>query len=415
MNVEGGQLSPENTSLFPKIGLIISIELLFAFLILPKIHSSYNSEQQSLERKYVHTFSIVLIVIGYVISFYRGFRLPNLWTMGYFVPSYFDGIYRRAFGGTFLYLFGELRFNYYFILGVQILIFLALNLLILKAIFKSSYQIRILFALFLLSPAGGYFFHEIGYIDQLLFLILGVAISLRNQYAAYSLIAISPLFHEEALIIVFPCYYLSFFFRESQVVSKWKWIYPIAFASLLFIIIVSVRSKGDAIAEFTMKWALNANYPPRFDYIASVLATKTTAFAALHYTEHQIGSLAITVFAGVIASFTASQHDFGKKQNLLFCVAILCASLPLSLGFIGWDTSRWIFLSLSASLLVFYLARKYLRGFLFYASVISIVLFSMQVRLRYFDGFEPRKLNPTAIEAFFKNDFLRIATEIPKL
>ncbi|WP_125250346.1 hypothetical protein [Leptospira wolffii] len=411
--IEENQRTPINLPTLSKIGLLLSIELLIASLLVRKISALVAVNYSEEKPKYSDLLSSILIVLGYLFAFYRGFRMPNLWTMGYFVPSYFDGIYRRALSGTLLYVFGDLRFNYYLIVAVQVSIFLVLNILFIRELFKSNFEIRLLFAIFLFSPAGGYLFHEIGYVDQLLLLLLLIAITTTNNYLSCFLVAISPLFHEEAMFIVIPIYSLSLLFRGEKLEKMQLYSLSLAFCS--FLIGIILRSSGSDVASFAMKWGLNANYPLRLDYVSTVLAVRSTAFAAIHYAEHQIVALGITVFVGIISAFTISIRATGGRKYSLFAIGIICIILPLGLGLIGWDTSRWIFLSITASLLVFYVGRENLKGFIFYASLASVLLFSAQVKLRYFDGYKPRELSSPAISSFVREDFFRLVREIPKL
>lgn len=415
LNVEEGQITPVDSPLLSIVGLIVSLEIFFAYLFLPSVSNSDISDGEGKKGGIwsLGGVSNSLIALGYIFSFYRGFRMPNLWTMGYYVPSYFDGMRRRVLSGTLLYVFGDLRFNYYFIVGIQLAVFLALNFFLLKSLFKSRFEIRLLFAFFLFSPAGGYLFHEIGYIDQLLLLLLLVVILSRNHYISGALVAISPLFHEEAMFIVLPVYSFHVLFAKDR--PRKMWLYPVLLAVVSFLASILLKTSGSAVTAFAMKWMLNANYTPRFDYAATVLAAPTTSFAGLHYAEHQIPSLAISVLVGVFAAFTASVRDSGLRKYFIFTLGIICISLPLCLGFIGWDTSRWIFLSITASLFVFFIARENLKGFVFYASVCCILLFSFQVKLRYFDGYRPRKVSINSVQQFIESGFIQESTRIPKL
>ena len=66
------------------------------------------------------------LILAPVIAFYVGFRVPNLWSVNYYIPSVFDGFWRRSLLGTLLYPFGALRFDYRFLASLQMLALLAL-------------------------------------------------------------------------------------------------------------------------------------------------------------------------------------------------------------------------------------------------------------------------------------------------
>jgi hypothetical protein len=73
-------------------------------------------------------FLLLVILLAYVLAFTNGFRMPSLWSINYFLPSMFEGFYRRSLLGTLLFPLGELRFNYYTIASIQITIFIGLNM-----------------------------------------------------------------------------------------------------------------------------------------------------------------------------------------------------------------------------------------------------------------------------------------------
>ena len=120
------------------------------------------------EHKLLNFF--LFIALG--IACYRGFKLPSLWSINYYIPSFFDGFYRRGLAGTFLYVFGELRFNYYFIITVQFAVTAALLSVIFRYVLRADITLKIVTILYFLAPTGGYLFDEVGYIDQLLYLLL---------------------------------------------------------------------------------------------------------------------------------------------------------------------------------------------------------------------------------------------------
>ncbi len=72
----------------------------------------------------------VLLCVAVLSALSEGFRMPNLWSINYFIPSFFDGFFRRSLVGSVLWFFGELRFNYFFIAAIQYCILIALILII---------------------------------------------------------------------------------------------------------------------------------------------------------------------------------------------------------------------------------------------------------------------------------------------
>jgi len=51
------------------------------------------------------------LILGLAIALYVGFRLPSLWSVNYYIPSIFDGFWRRSLLGTLLYPAGADAFS----------------------------------------------------------------------------------------------------------------------------------------------------------------------------------------------------------------------------------------------------------------------------------------------------------------
>jgi len=149
------------------------------------------------------------LILCLVIALYVGFRLPNRWSVNYYIPSVFDGFWRRSLLGTLLYPFGALRFDYHFVAAVQALVLLVLVALLMAHALRSGLRIKLLTMLFLIGPAGGYLFHEVGYVEQLLYLMLLAALAFSDKRLSFVLMALSLFVHEMAAFTVIPIYLAS--------------------------------------------------------------------------------------------------------------------------------------------------------------------------------------------------------------
>ncbi|MFZ4771796.1 MAG: hypothetical protein ACOYLO_16565, partial [Ferruginibacter sp.] len=146
------------------------------------------------------------LTLGYIAAWLNGFRMPNLWSINYFIPSMFEGFYRRSLLGNVTFFLGDLRFQYHSIAAIQFAIFITLNIVIIRACIKCGDQFKWFWILFLLSPAGGYFFHEVGYVEQLLYLLLFAAIVSPSKFIGAVVILGSIWIHEMALFTTIPLY-----------------------------------------------------------------------------------------------------------------------------------------------------------------------------------------------------------------
>src|SRR5437763_6149199 len=95
------------------------------------------------------------LILSLVTALYVGSRLPNLWSVNYYIPSVFDGFWRRSLLGTLLYPLGALRFDYRLLASVQALVLLILVALMIVHALRSDLRIKLLTLLFLVGPMGG--------------------------------------------------------------------------------------------------------------------------------------------------------------------------------------------------------------------------------------------------------------------
>lgn len=72
------------------------------------------------------------VLLALAIAVYVGFRMPNLWSLNYYIPSGFEGVWRRGLIGALLHPVGNLRFDYYFIAALQAVVLLALTVLLVR-------------------------------------------------------------------------------------------------------------------------------------------------------------------------------------------------------------------------------------------------------------------------------------------
>ena len=208
---------------------------------------------------------LLVILLAYALAFTNGFRMPNLWSINYFLPSLFEGFYRRSLLGTLLFALGEWRFNYYTIASIQITIFIGLNIALVYQSLKAQGPARWLWPLFLLSPAGGYFFHEIGYVDQILYLILLLAMSLQSRVRAGFLMIASLFIHEMALFTTLPVYFAWCLYqgKSRSLVMKTAGVALLVFA-LIYLFLQT--SSAQSISQFLDTASSLSNYAVRTDY-----------------------------------------------------------------------------------------------------------------------------------------------------
>jgi hypothetical protein len=355
----------------------------------------------------------LILFASYLMAFINGFRMPNLWSINYYIPSIFDGFYRRSLAGSILYFLGNLRFDYYFIASIQIIIFITLNAMIIRAWRNDDGAFKWIWPLFLVSSAGGYFFHEIGYIDQLLYLLLFIAVSC-NSILIGSLIVLSGLwFHELALFTIAPLY-IAFLvlnrrsWREVSIVG----VLLILFFGVIYLFFQTVS--GEALSLFLSSAQLQSNYPVRIDYYDVFSNRFIGGRFQLYYTSREVLDTLLLfplwTLSGIVFSKAARTIE---EKWLYFFVGILAAFSPMILGVFGWDCHRWIFLSLCSTTICLYWARKQIKNNLTLLVALSYALFICFGFLDYFDTYIPRFSNLNYLYNFIRGGFLDVLLNVP--
>lgn len=346
----------------------------------------------------------LLGAIGY--AFYTGFRAPSLWSINYYQVSYLDGFYRRGLLGVFLTPFGCARFDYFFVEKIQLLVlFLVIALFVYIAIKSRSF-----FALIVLfcSAAGGYLFHEVGYVDQLLWIFAAMAIGLleRNYlFLAALLLCLSVLIHEMSVFTIVPIVLAYAVVRKK--------LDGIAYAKLLIppvALFLVISLFFQAVSFDTIKLyfenAMNCGSPiVRKEYFKHYLQPFRSESNVVYYSWQQfyMAILPIIVLACTLVLAIRKRLGLLRLQTLLI---LACCISPLSLGLFVADTSRWIFLGFAQVVIVSIIASWALRRNGFRNTfpgipfAIALVLVGGLLQLTYFDHFSPRTLSPDNLRAF---------------
>jgi len=358
------------------------------------------------------------IFIGFslLMAFYTGFRMPNLWSVNYYIPSMFEGFYRRSLVGTVLYVFGDLRFNYLFIVAIQITVLAALLGIVLRYAFRAEDKLKAVFVLYLLAPTGGYLFHEIGYIDQLLYLLLIAWLYAPNKHIGIALMLASLFIHEMALFTIIPIYFAYLIINKTPLRQMVMYGVLISVAFLVLFLYLQT-APYETMVHFMEK--ITANFGPgaRTDYYYIFNNTFTqmmfdntfvdapgVVFRVAQGNYVQAGLLfevGLACMLGLVVAtlFCNKNNTIWQNACCFLSVWVACMS-PLLLVFYGLDTMRWVFLSYSSSLILLCLYRGELPRMRFAAILFIFTLFLAYGHLWYFDGLRPRSIN---IQASFVN------------
>jgi len=356
---------------------------------------------------------LLVILLAYALAFTNGFRMPNLWSINYFLPSLFEGFYRRSLLGTLLFALGEWRFNYYTIASIQIAIFLSLNLALVYQSLKAQGPARWLLPLFLLSPAGGYFFHEIGYVDQVLYLVLLLAMRLQSRVRAGFLMIASLWIHEMSLFTTLPVYLAWCIYqgKSQSLVIKTAGVALLVFA-LIYLFLQT--SSAQSISQFLDTASRLSNYAVRTDYYDVFRLSFVGGMYQVPYLPREILNHALLIPLWLMAGWCfAQQGQNASDKRRLFAIGSLASFSPVLLGIFGWDYSRWLFISMASSSLCLFIARAHLSWKVLL--ILAIVLLALPTVgfLDYFDRFTPRFAPWYQWPYFYEVDLWTILGNIP--
>lgn len=341
----------------------------------------------------------IAIAIAYIIAFVNGARLPSLWSINYYLPSFADGIFRRSLAGSLLSFLGDYKYHYWAIATIQILLFSILNYIIVRRI-KDQKILRWFFVLFLLAPTGGFMFHIIGYIDYVLYLVLFLAISLKNKWLANIIILSSLFFHEMALLTIIPLYLAYRIYKKEDL----KKVVGFGLFSLLTFLIISVFFKdvpAETISGFVTKLQQKGDFNIRYDYYELFGVT----YYKIWYTKEYLFQVLLLSSIYLICYLLQTKNIDSKdkfSQLIISLISIFACVAPLFLGLSGYDINRWVFLSITNSLFILSLfpTKIYQYQKLLFATMILFISIGF---IGYFDQKHPRLQNIDDIDVIISD------------
>jgi len=375
----------------------------------PSSPGAADAEPRAPALRSVPRWMVVLAVaVAILAAAFTGFRVPSSWSATLDAVSLFDGFHRRFLVGTLLRpLATATGYNYWLFAAFSYLVLGAiLAAVTVAAVREALFSRRVLVLAWLLLPAGGFLFHEVGYFDQVLYLLLFAAIWLLPRdrvWFAVGLMCAAPLVHEIAIATVIPVFGLvalrTLPVRRAVLVTL-----PPAVVNGV-VLAVSPASPG-AVTALTASLR-GANFVHRSDALA--LFERSLAESSRLYSLKSaivvVQPVAILLVVGFACVWLADRELWRRSPGrlppqlglLASCVAI---AAPALLVYGGWDANRWAFMIIGNFFLVMWISLGDRRGHELgaRAAVIlaTVVLLLGHVALGYFDSFAPRDLGSRA-------------------
>lgn len=317
-----------------------------------------------------------LFALALALAAYRGFRLPGDWAVTLEAVSLTDGFHRRFLVGTLLHPLALATGYAYWVFAAAAFAVLAAVLGVLTVAFARARQPghRLLVIGWLLLPSGGFLFHEAGYFDQALYLLLFAALGQlpRRPAVASGLLTAAVFTHEIAALTVLPVFALVLLRQSSVRITAKLLATPVA--AELAVLLLPASSPG-AVGRLETALAA-ADFTPRADALALFERTQSQSWQLYSVTE------VLLHLAPILAVVVA-----GALLQRLDALAVAAVAAPALLAFAGWDWARWGFLLVTNLAVVLWLSPA-LRPL---PLLVTAVLLA-HLPLPYFDARHPREL-----------------------
>jgi hypothetical protein len=343
-----------------------------------------------------------LFTFAALVAAYTGFRLPNLWAATLDTASLQQGFHRRFLVGTLLHPLAEaLDYSYWLYAVVGFVMLGALVAILAVATLRAPLASqRFLVIAWLLLPTGGFFFHEVGYLDQLLYLFLFASLWFLRRpgwIVASVLMTLAVLTHEIAILTVLPV----FGFAVLRDEEPRRAIALLAPPSCIAIVLLAIPAIETGAVQRLTSTLRVANFTPRADAL-SLFGRSQSASWDLYRPWDVFWFLVPLAVVGIGAFLLlyfldGTSRARGPQYPLLAAGAI---GAPVLLAFAGWDEWRWAFLLVTNFFLVLWLwlgDRKRELATLQWVVVGAVLLVGLHSSLQYFDGYEPRSLRPAEV------------------
>ncbi|WP_328607049.1 hypothetical protein OG943_45400 [Amycolatopsis sp. NBC_00345] len=337
--------------------------------------------------KAAQCLTTALFAVAVALAGYTGFRWPGEYVATLEATSLSGGFHRRFLVGTLLHPFAVATGYDYRVFAIAGFVVLAgLLTAVAIAFFRSpSGSRRMVIIAWLLLPTGGYLFHEVGYYDQVLYLLLfGALWALhRNRPGiASALMVLSVTVHEIALLTVLPVFGFMVL-RKFPFRRACAFLAPPAVAGL---VILAVSPAAPGAAGRLGQTLAGADFRYRTDALGLFERSQSQSWAIYSITDVLLYLVPIAVV--VIGGFLVLHRPSGAA---VLPVAAIAA--PLLLALAGWDEARWGFLLVSNFVVVLWLwlgHRGRELGMSQLGALTAVLLILTHIPMPYFDGYAPR-------------------------
>ncbi|GCD96836.1 hypothetical protein [Embleya hyalina] len=342
--------------------------------------------------------------VSVLVAAYTGMRMPSAWSASLQSVSFRDGFHRRFLVGTVMNPIAETAGYPYWIYALLSFLILAglLAVLISQAVSTHLPARRLLVFGFFLLPTGGYLFHEVGYFDQILYLLLFGALWMlgRGRWLPASLLLVLAMcVHEIAALTVLPL----FFVACLRTLAPARAIVAAAPACVTGLLILTIEPTAPETSLALQRKLEAAHFPVRPDALEVFSRSQANSWKLYSRWDVFLYLLPLVVLIAIALLLFVRTGDRPPK---LPAMSVLAALAPAMATLAGWDRERWAFLLIVNFFIVLWIwfgdyqldVKSAQFGVAFGALLLTVC-----VPLTYFDGFSPRPLTGSGISEFYEH------------
>jgi hypothetical protein len=349
----------------------------------------------------------VAVGLAVLVAAITALRSPSRWSATLQAVSVFDGFHKRVLVGTLLRPFAYLAHDSYYLYAGFSFVVLAtvIGVLVAAAIRTDNLVLRLWVVAWFLLPTGAFLFNEIGYFEQVLYLMLFASIYLVGRgrvVAATTVMAFAPFVHEIAILTVIPIYGVVLLravpLRRAVIAT----LIPAAVNAILLVI---PGASSGAVPALEARLA-TADFTYRIDALA--LFQRTQAESWKLYNIHDVvvyvkWPMIVLVIAAILL-WASDRRGWGLPV-LVALASVAAIATPYLLVYGGWDGNRWLFLVMTNFFAIVWLALRG-RDTPLPREAITILVITVLVMSRmnmwYFDRLHPRELSYRGVVQFVR-------------
>ena len=327
----------------------------FLFLLNPFYYISMGTEPSKNNLRVIACANVCLLFTLLVVNFpYEGI---SHFIIQYYVPSYLDNFYRRAFIGTLIYPFDNFRFSELVLLIPIFSGSLTFILLILFAYFKKNIDIlNFLFFIFI-SGTSLSVFDNFTRPEIILYSLLILVFFINKTWAYILITLISILIHEITIFTTLPIILLHLLNQKK--IKTLSAVITSSFLLFLFLL-ANENVPTETLNKFIYKIEQKTVHTYQFEsHYYEIFTDKPDSISSsqtrwnFYFSKSDL--ITISIYCLVLYSFI---FYFNKSFSPIKVIIFSSALAPLFLGFFAFDIFRWIPLFLINIYLVIFLNKN---------------------------------------------------------